>query len=204
MGGDTEVTCPGVELDEEQNVEPSKQHCVAAEVVTGQQARGLGSAEVGLGRLGASWTGLDAVAAEDLPDAGRRQFHSQPGQLPVDTPVAPGRVLLGQAEDEGKCGCGGSWSAGASVRVGPVPAHHVPVPAKEGLRSEEELRPTPVGEQARVSPASKAGRRVAALDGLPGDEGRSPQGAAMTTSTARSLPSRRNSRISWVTRRKTR
>ena len=154
----------GVELDEEQDIQPSKQNRVDAEEVAGQQALGLGSAELGPRGLGASRTGLDVVTAEDLPDARRRQDHSHTGELPVDPPIAPGRVLAGQGKHDAHRPRGDPGSAAASVRVGPVTAYQVTVPAKQGLRSDEEPSPAALRKEACQSGQQGLGQVV----GVPG------------------------------------
>jgi hypothetical protein len=49
------------------------------------------------GRAVPAWCRVDADGAQDLIDGGRRDRDTQLGQLAVDTPVTPKRVLVGQA-----------------------------------------------------------------------------------------------------------
>ena len=64
-----------------------------------------------------SGRGLDPVGLEDLPDRGGGDLDPEGGQLAVDSPVAPARVLPGQAQDEG-LGCCERWAVGRAVSGG--------------------------------------------------------------------------------------
>jgi hypothetical protein len=67
----------------------------------------------------------------------------------VDPPVAPAGVLLRQSEDEAYGAGGDRWPSGVSVRIGPASAHEFSVPAKQGVRLDEESVTPPAGEQSR-------------------------------------------------------
>ena len=54
-------------------------------------------------------------------------------ELPGDSPVAPGGVVVGHFEDETTKRAGGGWSARRSRRLGPVAGGSPPVPAQQGL-----------------------------------------------------------------------
>jgi len=56
----------------------------------------------------------------------------------VDAPVAPGRVLTGQPDDEGGGTSRDLGSTGPAVWVGPASSHEVPVPAQQRGRLDEE------------------------------------------------------------------
>jgi hypothetical protein len=61
----------GVQIDEDQHVEATKQHGVDVEEVAGHHGRGLGLQELLPGGTGSPWGGFDAVMLEDRPDRGR-------------------------------------------------------------------------------------------------------------------------------------
>jgi hypothetical protein len=69
-----------------QHIEASEQDGVDREEVTSDQARRLSVEEVRPSGTGPSRSGIDAVTFEDRPDARR-------GELAMDPPIAPGRVL---------------------------------------------------------------------------------------------------------------
>ena len=95
-------------LDEEQHVEPSEQDGVDREEVTGDQPLRLRVKELGPGGTRASRRGVDAPTLQDRPDARWGDGDAHGGELAADPPVAPGRVLTSQPDDEdgGACGCG--------------------------------------------------------------------------------------------------
>ena len=91
---------PGIELDEEEDVETAEQHRVDGEEVAGQHGGRLGSQELCPSRAGSPRCGLDAMPAKDCPHARGCEADAHRGQLPMDPPIAPGRVLSCQAKDQ--------------------------------------------------------------------------------------------------------
>src|ERR1035437_2213740 len=101
VGGDASQVDPsGVELDEEQYVEASEQHRVDGEEVAGQHCHCLRSQELRPRRPRSTRSGFDAMPAKDCPHARRGEQNSHRGQLPLDPPIAPGRVLSCQTKDQ--------------------------------------------------------------------------------------------------------
>ena len=88
----------GHDVDEEQDVIAAQERCVDGEEVT--RYSGLGAQEFGPGHLRAVWCGIDAVVLEDLPHGRRSDLVSEADKLAVDASVAPGRVLLREAQDQ--------------------------------------------------------------------------------------------------------
>ena len=90
----------GIELDEEQHVEALQQHRTDREEVAGQHGGCLGAEQLIPGRTITHRWRIDAVPMPDDPDARRSQNHAGPGQLGVDSAIAPGGVLSDQSEDD--------------------------------------------------------------------------------------------------------
>lgn len=59
------------------------------------------------------------------------------GQLAVDTPVAPGRVVAGHLQHQLADGRRGTGPARCTSRMSPVPPDEVGVPAQQGLRGDD-------------------------------------------------------------------
>jgi hypothetical protein len=78
-----------------------------------------------------------------------RDLVTQADQFTVDSAMAPGRVLGGQAQHEITDLLVDRWSAGPCVRVGPVAGEQLAVPSQQRRRSNEERRPTRAGQQSR-------------------------------------------------------
>ena len=119
-----------VVVDEEEHIEPPKQHGFDAEEVARDRAVRLSGEELGPGWPRPPALGFDAVALRDRPDARRGDRDAHRGELAVDAPVARGRVLLCQPEDKRSGSRGEWWPAGPAVWVGPAPGDKVSVPAK--------------------------------------------------------------------------
>ncbi len=144
MGSDPgHIHLPGVQLDEEQDVQPPQEHGIHSEEVAGQHRRGLGFEELTPRRPVSVRGRVEAVTQEDVPDAGRRQDNANPRQLAVDPAIAPRRVLPGQANHHLDCPCGDARTSGG-LRVGPLAPGQLTMPTKQGLGLDEEpmkLRP---------------------------------------------------------------
>ena len=154
VGGDPgEVDASRVDLDEEQDVEPSQGDGVDAAEVGGDHRLGLGADERRPCRAGAARGGFDPGAAEDFPHAGRRDPISQPAQLAVHPAVSPRRVLTGHPDCQSADLGDHRWSAG-SRGLCPVAGHEPAVPAHHSLRLHDQqdlAKPGPVedGRQQR-------------------------------------------------------
>ena len=89
---------PGVYLDEEQDVVAAKHDGVHGEEVACDC--GLGVQELGPCRLRTFRCRVDVVVAEYLPHGGLGDLVAEVDEFAVDSPVAPGRVLCGEADDQ--------------------------------------------------------------------------------------------------------
>jgi hypothetical protein len=93
---------------------------------------GLGMKELPPRGTRASRRGIDSPTLQDRPDAGRREHDIHGGKLTMDPPIAPGRVLTSQPDDEGGGACSDCRSTGPAVWVRPASLHEVSVPARQG------------------------------------------------------------------------
>jgi hypothetical protein len=93
---DVELACSM--LEERQCVQPSASDRVHMEEVRGDDSLGLGSEELAPGGAGAARRRVYAGCIQDLPDCGRCDPMPQPGQLALDSAVAPPRVFPRQAQ----------------------------------------------------------------------------------------------------------
>jgi hypothetical protein len=92
------------------------------EKADGQDPGGLGVQELPPRRAFASWRGIDARGAQDLIDGRRRDGGTELGQLAVDAPVTPQRVLPRLADgDPGDAPHGrrATWPAARARVVSP-------------------------------------------------------------------------------------
>jgi hypothetical protein len=95
VGGDAaDVHAAGAVLDEHQDVQPVQGDGIDVEEVDGEDPGGLRVQELPPGRAVPARRGVDACGADDLVDRGRRDRDAELGQLAVNAPVTPQRVLL--------------------------------------------------------------------------------------------------------------
>jgi hypothetical protein len=78
----------------------SQQHSVDVKEVDCEDPGCLRVQELPPGRTVPARRGIDARGTQDLIDGGRRDRHAQLGQLAMNPPVAPERVLARQADGE--------------------------------------------------------------------------------------------------------
>jgi hypothetical protein len=88
------------------------------------------------------------MAAKRGTDRGRRDPNPEVLQLALDALVAPGGILLGQADDQLLHLLVQRWPARPAVRVGPGAGDQAAVPAQQRLRLYEEARPAGLGQHA--------------------------------------------------------
>ncbi len=110
------------------------------EEVARQDRLGLGAQELRPGRRSPPRRGVHPGLVQDFPYRRRCYFHSQAGQLTVDSAVAPAEVLAGQPEHQGLDGPAGGWPASPAALGpgGPAAADDVAVPAQDGVRGDQE------------------------------------------------------------------
>ena len=117
MSGDAEdVDAAGGVLDDEERVEPLQGDRVEVEQVAGQDRLGLRAEELRPGRSGPSRRGIDPGGAQYLPDGRGADSVAESGEFTVDAPIAPGRILGGQPDDQGAEACGNGGPARAGDR----------------------------------------------------------------------------------------
>jgi hypothetical protein len=113
---------------------------------------------------------IDARGMQDLPYRGRRGRHAELGQLAVDPPVSPPRILLRQANDQAGDARDRRRAAGLAppARV-VVAAGELAVPGQERRRRHgEDAGPAPAGEEpCQRGEPHPAGRLVPHPAGVP-------------------------------------
>jgi hypothetical protein len=120
---------------------------VHLEEVGGQDRCGLAVQELRPRWPCPSGRGRDTRPTQDLPHCGRRQRQTQAGQLPVNAPVAPGRVLPSETQDQPPDVAVSGWPS-RSRRVGrrrPPPPDDVAMPTQHRLRRDDHPQPHPAG-----------------------------------------------------------
>ena len=142
-------------MDEEQHVVAAKQRGVDGEEVAGDC--GLGVQELGPGHLGSVRGGVDAVVGEDLPHGGLGDRVAEPGEFALDAAVSPGRVLVGESNDQLTQLGAGRWPTDASGwRLGPVFGDSLAVPSQQRLGRDDpavaELAGECCGDRAEQGP----------------------------------------------------
>ncbi len=120
---------------------------------------GLGVKEGGPGDVRALGRGIDAFGLEDFPDGGGCQFDAEECEFAVDAPVAPGGVLLGEAEYEAADGsdCAGAARTPFAAETGMTAVHEVAVPAQDGVRGDDESEPAQGGSWQRGEECGQEG-----------------------------------------------
>jgi hypothetical protein len=86
-----------LQVDEEQDVQGAEPDGFHGEEVAGDDRRCLGAHEL---RPCLSSRGWRTVGGEDAADAGRRHLDADLTKFALDAPVAPGRVLSRESDDE--------------------------------------------------------------------------------------------------------
>jgi hypothetical protein len=139
VGGDTgQVHAPRAVLYEEQHVQAAQEHGVDVEEVRSENRRGLGGQEASPVPPGSPWRGVDARVFEDLPHRRRRDLVSKTGQLAVDTPVPPGRVVPRHLEHQFSHSLRRPGPPGSTAPVCPSPPDQVRMPAQQAPRGGEQ------------------------------------------------------------------
>src|SRR6266540_1786231 len=101
VGGDPgDVDLARADLDEEQHVDPFKEHGVDGEEVAGQDRVRLRGEELFPGGPGTAWCRVDASPVEDIPHRAGRYLVAQADQLTVNSSMPPQRVLGSQPQHQ--------------------------------------------------------------------------------------------------------
>ena len=138
----------GVQLDEEQHVQPLQPHGVDSEEVAGEDPGGLLAQERLPGRRGPARGRVQSLTAGGAAGRGCRDPHPGAPQFSLDALVAPAGVLLGEADDELLDLRVEGWTPRSTPRIGPHPFDQLPVPAQQRLGPDEEGRPVGPGKDA--------------------------------------------------------
>jgi hypothetical protein len=96
---------------------------------------------------GAPRRGRDSRSVQELPHGARPDLDREPGQLSLHPSVAPGRVLLGQAEDQLSNPAVQRRTTRTPASIGPPSCDGVPVPSTHRLRAHEQGRPSFLGQE---------------------------------------------------------
>ncbi len=139
-GDPGQVHAAGAVLDEEQHVQALQEYGIDVEEVDRQDRLRLGVRERPPGLPGPSGRGVNACVFEDLPHCRRGQPAPEPGQLTVDAPVSPARVVPGHLQYQHPYRLRSPGPAGSTARIGPVPPDEVGVPAQQGTRGDDQAQ----------------------------------------------------------------
>jgi len=139
---------PGAVLDEEQHVQAAQEHGTGVEEVRGQDGLSLAGQERPPGLPGSPGCGAGACVVEDLPYGRWRDRVSQAGQLAVDTPVAPGRIVPCHLQCQRAYGLRPGRPPRSAARAGPAPLDQIGVPVQQRRRGDNPRQLTePAGRQ---------------------------------------------------------
>jgi hypothetical protein len=148
----------GIELDEEQDIEPAQQHGVHSEEVARQHRGRLGFQELTPRRASSLRGGIEAVALEDVPDARRCKVDPQDRKLPVDPAIAPRWIFPGQANHNLHGPCGDPWTT-RWLRVAPLATNQLSMPTEQRVGLDEEPRELRWGDQPAEAGKERSIRR---------------------------------------------
>ena len=140
-GDARQIHLPGREFDEHECVEPPEQHGVDGEEVAGDDPAGLGSQELPPRLRRPARRGLDPGLLQDRPHGAGRDPDTESGELALDPPVAPTRVLPRQPHDQRTDTSVGRGPARPPMRIRPTAREQRAVPATDRLRPHEHAAP---------------------------------------------------------------
>jgi hypothetical protein len=147
VGGHPEDMHPStVDLDHEQHVQPAQGDGVQAEEINGQQAGCLGAQEGPPTGVGPAWRRTDPGATEDPADRGGADPVAESEEFSLDAAMTPGRVLLGQSDDEG-ADLHLDRRTPRRAGIGPSLGDQAAVPSQQGGRGEAPVCPQTAGQQ---------------------------------------------------------
>jgi hypothetical protein len=114
------------------------------------------------------WSRLDPRLLEDRPDGARRQLDSEPEQFALDPPVAPARILPGQANHQLTHLVLRRRATGTPVRIRPTARDELTMPTQQRPKRHEQ-RPLPdvpwqyAAERSQQRPVSRRQLRTSDL-----------------------------------------
>jgi hypothetical protein len=138
----------GLDLHHEQHVQPVEQHGVDVQEVTDQDARGLSGQELPPRRRCPPGRGAEAGAGQDPADRPLPHPVAQPGQLALDAPAPPARVLpcylLHQRPHLIR-----DRRPSRPARIRPFPLDQAAVPGQQRARRHDAVQPQVPRQQPR-------------------------------------------------------
>src|SRR5271165_4899726 len=162
-GGAQDPDSPAGVLDHREHVQPRPGQGDRLEEVTGQQALGLGTQEIGPRGGTALGRRVDPGVVQDLPDGGSGDLYPEHQQLAVYPAIPPPGILADQPQHQDADRAHGARPTGVP---GPGPAgvsarDHIAVPAEHGIwahhqvQSVEHVSREPVQQRRQQRPITR-------------------------------------------------
>jgi hypothetical protein len=156
-----DVNPAGAYFHDEQDIESAQRDGVEGEEVCGQQPGGLCMQKGPPPGVCSAWGGAEAGGGENPADRTRAQVVSEPDEFALDAAVAPGRILLCQAQHHVPDLVTDRWAAWP-VGIGPLFPDQAPVPGQQGRWSDDPMQMQVVGSRrvraARIARSGQWGR----------------------------------------------
>lgn len=132
MSGHTGQMHPaGAHFHDKQDIEPAQCDGVQGEEVGGQQPSGLSAQESSPAGACSPWCRPEAGSSQDAADRTCTQAVSEPGQFAVEAAMAPGRILVCQAQHQVAELVADRWAV-RLVGIGPFSGDQAAVPGQQG------------------------------------------------------------------------
>jgi hypothetical protein len=142
-----DVDSSGAYFHDEQHIESVQGDGVNSEEVGGQQPGGLSAEEGSPAGVCSAWCGAEAGGGQDPADGACAEAVPETEQFALDATVAPGGILLRQAQHELTDLAADGWATGL-VWVGPLPSNQATVPGQQRGLGNNPMQTPPMGEQA--------------------------------------------------------
>jgi hypothetical protein len=130
--------------------EPAQRDGVQGEEVGGQQPSGLSPQERLPTGVCSPWCWSESGSGQDSADRSGAQAVAEPGEFAVEAAVAPGRVLVCQAQDQ-VAELIADWWAARLAGVGPFSGDQAAVPGQQRSRGDDAMLTQWAGEQTGQS-----------------------------------------------------
>jgi len=133
----------GADLKKEEHMQRLEEQRLDGEAVARQHGVAMPGQELppGAGAPAAQRRRRDVAALEDIADRRAADGVAELGQLALEPPVAPARVLTRQPQEQRlHCGIQPRTAADLAPSVGPFPAHELAMPAQHGRWLDQEHR----------------------------------------------------------------
>jgi hypothetical protein len=102
--------------------------------------------------------GVNVRVLENLPHCRRRERAAQAGQLAVDAPVSPARVVPRHFQHQRTYRLRGPRPSRRPARIGPPPADQACMPAQQGPRGDDQAQLAELGARSRRPRAARTAR----------------------------------------------